>query len=317
LYLDKPATTAEDHVVQFYERVSELVDNVVPFLAGGIHDDEAVVVIATRAHRQAFLAGLRTAGIDLAAARAKNQLTVLDATRTMAQFVRDGHPDPTDFDRVIGGVVREASAGGRRIRAYGEMVALLWERGFVGGAVELEDLWNRLGADIDLSLFCAYPSTVLTDERAERAIGEVCGMHARLVDASPTMVERVHASAGLEAWRVFPRDVHAPRDARRFVTTTLERWGRTHLVDDAALVITELATNAITHGGSNLTVGLRCIGPRVILTTHDTSSALPYVRVPDADAFSGRGMQLVSGVATNWGTEPMRDGKIVWAELAP
>ena len=316
LHLDKPATAAEDHVVQFYERVSELVDNVVPFLAAGVRDDESIVIIATRPHRQAFVSGLRAAGIDLAAARARNQLVVLDATRTMAQFVREGHPDPDDFERVIGSAAREAAAGGRRVRAYGEMVALLWERGFVTGAIELEDLWNHLGTEVDLSLYCAYPSTVLDDDGTDEPLGRVCCAHSRLVDASPQVLARVEAAGGLEAWRVFPRDVQAPRHARRFVSATLHRWSRADLVDDAAVVVSELATNAIIHGGSNLTVGVRCIGSRVIVTAHDTSATLPYVRVPDTDASSGRGMQLVSGLSVDWGAEPLRNGKVVWAELA-
>ena len=315
LHFHDPATAVEDHVVQFYERASDLVDNVVPFLAAGVQDGEAIVVIATRPHRQAFIAGLRAAGIDLAAARAKSQLVVLDAARTMAQFIREGRPDPTDFDRVIGGVVREASADGRRVRAYGEMVSLLWQRGLVNAALEVEDLWNRLGAAIDLRLYCAYPSAVLGDERSSEAVHHVCTMHSRLVDASSAVLDSLAVRADLEAWRVFPRDVEAPRQARRFVCAALDRWGRQDLIDDAALVVTELATNAITHGGSNLTVGLRCVGSRVILTAHDTSSALPYVRLPDMEASSGRGLQLISGLATTWGAERLRDGKIVWAEL--
>lgn len=316
LQFHQPAIAAEDHIVQFYERASDLVDNVVPFLAAGLRDDDAVVVIATRPHRQAFLTGLHAAGIDLAAARAKDQLIELDAARTMAQFVRDGHPDPDAFERVIGSVVREAAAGGRRIRAYGEMVALLWQRGFVAGAIELEDLWNRFGSEVELAIYCAYPSSVLADDRAEDAVEHVFCMHSRLVDASPSILDRADADAGLEAWRVFPRDVHAPRQARHFVSGALRAWGRSELIDDAALVITELATNAIMHAGSNLTIGIRCIGPRLILTSHDTSSALPHICIADAGAPSGRGLQLIAGLTASWGAEGVRDGKVVWAELA-
>src|SRR5437588_9485165 len=140
-------------------------------------------------------------------------------------------------------------------------------------------------------------------------------MHARLVDASPAVLGHVGAMPDLEAWRVFPQDVHAPREARRFVASALRRWERVELLDDAAVIVSELASNAVVHARSSLTVGVRCIGQRVVLTVHDTSAALPHVRLPDTESASGRGMQLVSGLSTRWGADAMHDGKTVWAEL--
>ena len=79
------------------------------------------------------------------------QLVTLDAADTLAELMVGDHPDPARFDAAVGEAVRDALVGGRRVRAHGEMVALLWDAGNVGAAIELEDLWNELGARIPLA----------------------------------------------------------------------------------------------------------------------------------------------------------------------
>src|SRR5438874_1327182 len=72
------------------------------------------------------------------------------------------------------------------------------------------------------------------------ALHEICGLHS----------EVFHAPATVEAQRVvqeFAPGVDAPRAARRFVVDVLRGWGRDDLVVDAAIVLTELATNAVLH----------------------------------------------------------------------
>src|SRR5262249_46498317 len=61
------------------------------------------------------------------------------------------------FDNSVGEIVKQASGGGRRVRAFGEMVALLTEQGNFAAAVQLEELWNDLRRKHEFGLFCAYP----------------------------------------------------------------------------------------------------------------------------------------------------------------
>src|SRR6185503_3272068 len=127
-----------DHVVQFYDDDDQLIAVVVGYLAAALVDGDAVVVLATPAHRRAFAAALAAAGVDAAAARDDGRLVLLDAAGTLARFTVGDDIDAAAFDSVVGGLVRRVAASGRPVRAYGEMVALLWGAGDRAGAVELE-----------------------------------------------------------------------------------------------------------------------------------------------------------------------------------
>jgi hypothetical protein len=196
-----------EHIVQFYDRESQLVAMVGPYLLAGADGGETAIVIATDAHRRAFEAELRTGGVDVAQARADGSLIVLDAAGTMEAFITGAEIDHEAFDAVIGGLLRRASLSGRPIRAYGEMVALLWDAGDVLAAIELEGLWNELAREVRFSLFCAYP------------------------------------------------DRGSPGRARGLVIEAMRGWGYDDaLVDEVALVLSELASNAVIHARSQFSI---------------------------------------------------------------
>jgi anti-sigma regulatory factor (Ser/Thr protein kinase) len=85
------------------------------------------------------------------------------------------------------------------------------------------------------------------------------------------------------------------------------------LEERAALVVTELATNAVLHAGGLLYVRLWHGGGRLRLEVADASESGPEQGAPGT--MSGRGLLIVSAMADAWGTEPRPGGKIVWAEL--
>ena len=138
------------HVVQFYRRDDELAEGVGRYLAEAIEAGGIAIVIATEAHRRAFTEHLAGAGIDPGAAQAGcgpsgGSLLLLDADDAMATLLIDGRLAPHRFDKLIGELIRKATAGGRPVRAYGEIVARMWAAGYVTAALELEGLWNGLG----------------------------------------------------------------------------------------------------------------------------------------------------------------------------
>jgi anti-sigma regulatory factor (Ser/Thr protein kinase) len=276
---------ASDHVVQFYESDADLIARAGAFLAG----DDVPVVIATEPHRAAFAAALGE----------REDAILLDAAETLARFMSDGRIDRAAFDAVIGGVIREAAASGRPVRAFGEMVALLWERGDLTGAIELETLWNGLRAAIPFSLYCAYPSASVHGGEHAAELERICQAH--------TAVETT--------WE-FPLDDGAPADARHRLAEALAHQGHPRaLLDDARIVVTELAANAVVHAGSPFSVCVRGDGGRVRIGVRDNSRAMPAPQEPSAVRLSGRGLQLVSAIASRWGVEPLVDGKVVWADL--
>ncbi|MDG9720421.1 ATP-binding protein [Streptomyces sp. DH24] len=114
--------------------------------------------------------------------------------------------------------------------------------------------------------------------------------------------------------------------ARGFTRDTLRRWDLDHCADDAVLVLTELASNAVAHavpralgGDQDVRLGL-ALGPtHLTLTVSDPADAPPVCRPPDGYALEehGRGLCLVDALSDEWGWTPRPPaGKTVWARLS-
>ncbi len=292
------------HVVQFFSRDEQLDVMVGGYLAASALAGEAVIVIAAPARTRRMVAALVDAGVRVDTALAEGRLTLLDAATTLEQLLFGGALDARRFDAVVGTVVRRAAADGRPVRAYGEMVALLWEAGDVAGAAELERLWNSLGAHVPFALFCGYPGRVGADS------SELCGLHSEVISGAP-------AATDAEVGRRFTSNLQAPRMARHFLTETLQGWGRDDLLDDGQLVVTELATNAAVHAGSDFTVTLSRRGAGVRVVVGDTSRLTPLPSDPAMASLGGHGLHLVGALTSRWGHDLVPGGKVVWADLLP
>jgi DcmR-like sensory protein len=158
------SASAAEHAVQVYEGSDDLVATVVPYLAGG----SPALVIATPEHARAFLAALPD-GCDV---------VVLDAEEILDAICEDGSVSPEAFERVVGGAVDEllARAPGSTVRAFGEMVDVLWQRGARDEALALERLWNDLQRSRPVALLCAYCADVF-DVDSQSGLEAVFGLH--------------------------------------------------------------------------------------------------------------------------------------------
>jgi PAS domain S-box-containing protein len=95
----------------------------------------------------------------------------------------DGLPDPQRFLEIIGSIIRQAGERRLRVRAFGEMVALLWEEGNQAGAIHLEELWNDLARIHSFSLFCAYPMHGFGNAAHGTPFTEIGTHHTRVIPA--------------------------------------------------------------------------------------------------------------------------------------
>ncbi len=120
---------------------------------------------------------------------------------------------------------------------------------------------------------------------------------------------------GLAQFQTGRDDLRVVADVRKFVTSELRRRCRGDLVDDAVLVATELATNAVLHAGGVVAVRVDGIAGGVRIEVHDRTRVPPVLLRSNDDAMTGRGLRLVGAVATRWEATPTPEGKIVWAEL--
>jgi hypothetical protein len=171
--------SACDHTVQIYEDDVVFLDALEGFVAGGIRQGDAIILIATPAHLQGLESRLAASGFDVAAAILRDQYIAVDAQHALSTFMVDGWPDEALFTQLVDGLLLRARAHHRQVRAFGEMVALMWSEGQCGATVRLEHMWSRLCAQESFSLFCAYPKTGFTEDATD-AIARVCAAHSRL-----------------------------------------------------------------------------------------------------------------------------------------
>jgi signal transduction histidine kinase len=178
------------HIVQFYEDDAFLCDNVAQFLAVGLAAGEPVCVIATAEHREAFSVRLARQGLSVDDARARGQLVWLDARATLGKFLVGDMPDWTLFSAFFGAIMEQSR---RRdpvacVRAYGEMVDLLWRDGNKLGALRLEAMWNELASHHALSLLCAYVMGNFYRTGDAESFRDVCHAHTHVLPAEGAKV---------------------------------------------------------------------------------------------------------------------------------
>jgi hypothetical protein len=169
-----------EHVVQIYENDQAFLDLLAGFVSGGVSAGDAVIVIATTAHLKGLDERLTNLGYNVSELSAGNQFIPLDAEKILAKFMVNGWPDETLFNHVVGELLSKAKRNGRQVRAFGEMVALLWAKGQVGATVRLEQLWNLFCENEAFCLFCAYPKGGFTQDAAE-SVMHICGAHSKMI----------------------------------------------------------------------------------------------------------------------------------------
>ena len=103
--------------------------------------------------------------------------------------------------------------------------------------------------------------------------------------------------------------------ARQFVDDTLRGWGCDGFVDVARLLVSELATNAVLHARTDMTLVVAVTRGELRVEVHDGSVAPPVQRNYEDEAMTGRGLGLLEQMADRWGVEHGGDGKAVWFEL--
>ena len=174
----------KSHIVQIYRETSTLRNTVSHYLSDGFRNGESAAVIATKDHWSEFRKGLKDRRHDPERLEREGRLAVLDARSTLDGFMRQGMPVEALFHETIAPVLKSlSSSGAPTIRAYGEMVSLLWNNRQYDAAVRLEELWNELAESLNFSLLCAYQGDALAPEFHGRTAQGVFQQHSHMVPA--------------------------------------------------------------------------------------------------------------------------------------
>lgn len=195
---DWGAIGSSEHFVQFYDVDDSLLDAVAGFIAAALRGGDIGIIIATTAHREGVEQRFCADGLDVAMAREAGQYVALDAADILPTFMVDGTPEPARFAQVIESVIAQAVKNGRRVRIFGEMVALLALEGNYTAAIHLEELWNDLQMRHSFALFCAYPTACLGRSELTEMLSDVCEQHGRVIPSEsyttlPTTDDRFRA----------------------------------------------------------------------------------------------------------------------------
>jgi hypothetical protein len=174
------------HAVQFYKDEQSLAATVAQFLGEGINAGQPGLVIATPYHAEAIVREMTARGLNVDALRSTGELQFFDAEKVLASFMVGATPDPVLFRTKVGEVIEKLCAGRTPcpIRAYGEMVDLLWQDGNADGAIKVEILWNRLAAAYDFALLCGYAFGNFYKETRDARYQQVCDQHSQVIQAA-------------------------------------------------------------------------------------------------------------------------------------
>lgn len=217
----QPSAPAE-HGAHVYRDVSELGQSVGTYLATGFDLGEPAVVIATPGHWSHFAERLAVCGWGQEELEEQELLWRVDADETLAALMVDGAPSRERFEQIVGGLMGQVEERfpGRRIRAFGEMVDLLSQRGDARSAAALEDFWNAEAAQRGFSLLCAYRLDVFDRATQASVLPEVCRSHSHIRPAGdPARLQRAVDSAldealGADAGKVYALTADQRRESK-------------------------------------------------------------------------------------------------------
>lgn len=178
-----------DHVLQIYDSDEVFMDALAGFVGAGINSGECCIVIATEVHLTALENKLANLGVHVGGLITEKRYMPVNADDTLAKFMVNGWPDEKLFYETISDLISRTPTG-RRIRAFGEMVAILWAQGYNGATVQLEHLWNKFCEEEALGLFCAYPRAGFTTDIND-SLMHICGSHSKMISGSERQMTNV------------------------------------------------------------------------------------------------------------------------------
>ena len=198
-----------DHIVQLYQDQDFLSRAVCRFAGAALANGEGIILVPTLTHWNAIRPRLEAEGVDVEAARGRGQLTVLDADEFLPRFMRDAMPDSPIFLGLTADVIGQARARGRyqKVRWWGEMVNVLWERGEVAASMNLEDLFDQLAKKHDIAIFCSFLMDNFNGEVHAHILPRLGTNHSHLIPVEDyARLERAVADAF--------REIVGPAEAR-------------------------------------------------------------------------------------------------------
>lgn len=172
------------HVLQVYENDQVLLVALNGFARSAISAGEKMIVVATPDHMARLAKSLKLFGIDPDELRFARNLVFIDAADMLGQFMEGGMPNNEKFCKALDNLLEQVGdRGGKPVKIFGEMVAILWERGNHEATMALEEIWNRECVARGIHLFCGYPASLFLDKERGKLL-HICGQHSTMLEGT-------------------------------------------------------------------------------------------------------------------------------------
>ena len=173
------------HIVQLYQDDEFYGEAISHFAAEGLLKGESIIIVATAPHWENISRRLGRKGFKVADLRKRGQLTLLDADHTLPKFLVNDMPDAKTFKDLAHGVIEKARGGGKYagVRWWGEMVNVLYVNGNQRGSTRLEELFEEVGDETPIALFCSFYMDKFDPKIYDGPIGDLCRTHSHLIPA--------------------------------------------------------------------------------------------------------------------------------------
>ena len=183
------------HLVQFYSNEHSLFNAVGEYLSAGLASGQAVFVVAAQQRISAFSSALTARGIDVVQAVHQDRLAFAEAGEMLRTFLVDDRPDYNRFRNHVVPLLEHYGADRPgALRAYGEMVDVLWRAGKYAAALRLEELWDELVDEYAFEVLCAYSIDHFRRSADTEHFSSICARHGAVHVAEPTVDAAVASS---------------------------------------------------------------------------------------------------------------------------
>jgi DNA-binding NarL/FixJ family response regulator len=174
----RKAEITGSHEVEFYSDDAAFVFGFTRFIEASLRAGNAVIVVATEAHRKDLLATLQAHGVGIVAAIEHRRYILLDAAKTLSIFMVNDLPDPVRFFELasdqIAAAAQTTAGDESRVAICGECASILWAEGKADAAIQIEELSNQLTKRYGMDILCGLLRTSVHCREDEEIFRKIC-----------------------------------------------------------------------------------------------------------------------------------------------
>lgn len=181
-----------DHIVQIYENDDVLLKTLEGFVSNGIKAGDGIVLVATRQHLELLNFRMEKNSIHLNDLEDAGLYFPVDAEKLLDKITVHSWPDESLFNSSVRDIISTARGKNmRKVRVFGELVSLLWQKGQHVATIRLEHLWNHICETEALCVLCSYPEQAFKHD-ALTSVPHICSIHTKVIDGSKGSATEVY-----------------------------------------------------------------------------------------------------------------------------